>query len=336
MVTTAPAVHLKSYQQLGLEALPGDDNKCIVYFTPNQIYLLLVAFRIKALKEADLFNKYDWFIASSVTSTRALDEIAKIEGLPSVHVKVGFKWWGTFAEWLENRGDAKEPYRTPLGESVNLGQNPRLIIMCEESGGAVFGGSKLLYNKTKSKGLVGMREKDGFQLGILTLSLAARLYNQNSSFADYYCELLENYHIKNKYFFRIDKTLYNESLTAAKLQAAKKAGEADRDRVMEFFHSLAKKYPERMSLDQIEDQLNDKLAVGDVALPPLRHIRWIEDDNKQEDDTFNRLAGAFLQFDNFWFVIRASGTDAVLRYYISGLDRKEIKACQKSLMNLKI
>jgi len=336
MVTRAPAAKMEIYSKMGLEVEPGDDNSCIVYFTPNQIYLLLVAFRIKALRKAGDFHAYDWFIASSVTTSRALDELAELEGVSTVHVKVGFKWWGTFAKWLENRKDENEPYTSALGETVNLGKNPRLIIMCEESGGAVFGGSELLLNKTGSMGLVGMREKDGFQLGLLALSLGAWLHNENRFFADYYNEILATYKIKNKYFFRADKALYNESLSGAKLQAAKKKGEANRDGVMEFFHGLAKKCPTQMSLDQIQGELNNKLAKGDIALPQLKHIRWIEDDNRLEEETFNRLAGAFLQFDNFWFVIRASGTDAVLRYYISGLDREEIETCQQSLMNLQI
>jgi phosphomannomutase len=336
MVTTAPAANIENYRQLGLEVEQGEDKSCIVYFTPNQIYLLLVAFRIDALKEADLFNKYDWFIASSVTTSRALDELAGLEGIPTVHVKVGFKWWGTFAEWLENREDVNEPYMTALGETTKLGEDPRLIIMCEESGGAVFGGSELLFNKTGFQGLVGMREKDGFQLGFLALSLAAWLYNKDNSFADYYRELIENKNIQNKYFYRDDKTLYDESLSGTKLQQAKKDGEDRRDKVMVFFHGLAKKYPAQMSLDQIQDDLNNRLAAGDVALPPLKNIRWIEDENKKDAEQFNMLEGAFLQFDNFWFVIRASGTDAVLRYYINGLDEEEVKACQKSLMNLQI
>ncbi|MCK5508314.1 MAG: hypothetical protein KAI50_07310 [Desulfobacterales bacterium] len=329
MVTTAPSEHHERYTQLGLEVeLIPNSNKCIVYFTPNQIFFMLTAFQIASLKKSGLFDAYDWFIASSVTTSRALDELAELEKIPMVHVRVGFKHWGTFAQWLEKRKDINEPYVTALGEEVKLGKNPRLIIMCEESGGAIFGGTDLLLNKSRSKRMIALREKDGFQFGLLALSLAAFLYNSDQSFANYYCDLILKHNIKYKYFDRYDKRLYDERLSGQMLQNAKSKGKAKRDKVMKFFHDLAAKYPAGLSLDEICKEINSKLDKNCKPLPKLHHIRLI--------GKGTLLEGTFLQFKTFWFVIRASGTDAVLRYYMNGQDKEEIMAYQESLMNLQI
>ena len=329
MVTMASSKNYERYTQLGLEVESiHNSNKCIVYFTPNQIFFMLTAFQIASLKKSSLFDAYDWFIASSVTTSRALDELAELEKIPMVHVRVGFKHWGTFAQWLEKRKDINEPYVTALGEEVKLGKNPRLIIMCEESGGAIFGGTDLLLNKSRSKKMIALQEKDGFQFGLLVLSLAAFLYNSDQSFANYYCDLILKHNIKYKYFDRYDKRLYDERLSGQMLQNAKREGEAKRDKVMKFFHDLAAKYPTGLSLDEICKEINCKLDKNCKPLPKLHHIRLI--------GKGTLLEGTFLQFKTFWFVIRASGTDAVLRYYINGQDKEEIKAYQESLMNLQI
>ncbi len=329
MVTIAPYKDYEKYSQLGLEVETFDgSDKCIVYFTPNQIFFMLTAFQIESLKKSNLLDRYDWFIASSVTTTKALDELAELEKIPSIHVRVGFKHWGTFAYWLENREDINEPYVTALGEEVIIGKKPRLIIMCEESGGAIFGGADLLTNKSHSKKMIALREKDGFQFGILTLSLAAALYNSDQYFADYYCDLITDHNIKFKYFNRYDKCLYDESLSGPMLQDAKKKGEATRDKVMKFFHDLAEKCPTLLSLDDIRNEINSKLDSNCEPLPKLDNIRLI--------GKGTLLEGTFLQFKTFWFVIRASGTDAVLRYYINGQDKEEIITYLESLMTLKI
>ncbi|MFO7557280.1 MAG: hypothetical protein R6X10_00485 [Desulfobacterales bacterium] len=327
MVTTAPAANHTIYIDLGLEVeLRDNEDRCIVYFTPNQIFFMLAAFQIAALKKSGAFDAYDWFIASSVTTSRALDELAELEKIPIVHVRVGFKHWGTFAEWLEGRKDENEPYTTALGEEIRLGKQSRLVLMCEESGGAIFGGKEFLKNRSVSREIIAMREKDAFQFGLLTLSMGAFLYNANQSFADYYCNLIQQHNIRNKYFSRSDKKLYDESLLGVERQEAKKAGEARRDTIMQYFHDLAVKYSGGMSLAEISDELNSRLDRNSQTLPELKQICLI--------GKGTLLEGTFLQFESFWFVIRASGTDAVLRYYINGEDKREIEACQEALMSI--
>ena len=73
------------------------------------------------------------------------------------------------------------------------------------------------------------------------------------------------------------------------------------------------------------DALNSKLLQNQAAQPPCRpkRICFVGD-------------GSLVEFDTFWCVIRASGTDAVLRYYIDGTNKTETDSALKSLIALNI
>jgi phosphomannomutase len=235
---------------------------------------------------------------------------------------------GTFSEWLENRTIPNEPFINALGDKICIGNKPRALIMCEESGGSVFGGTEFLMNESGSAGLIALREKDGFQFSLMTLSLAAHLYNSNRSFADYYCSLIEEHNIQNRFFNRKDVRLYDESLTGPAREKAKSNGEKKRDKVMDFYRELAKEASSGKSLDEVHDKINSLLDKGDKAIPKPKRVCVVGEGKL--------LEGTFMEFDNFWFLIRASGTDALLRYYIEGKDKDEIKAYQQSFINLRI
>jgi phosphomannomutase len=284
---------------------------------------MLTAYRIFAMKKAGLINEHDWFVTRSVPTTHALDELAALEELPVAEVRVGFKFMGTLADWVENRTDPSKPFVTPTAIKVKLGANPRPLIMCEESGGAIFGGTDFLWNKSRTKGLLALREKDGMQLALFTLSLAAFLHNSGQSFADFYCERVTKNDIKNRYYNRRDVLLYDESLVGQARQAAKQAGIARRDQVMAFFQNLAERFQAGEPADKIGDEINSRLADGDKLLPRPEKICYLGD-------------GTLIECEPFWYVIRASGTDAVLRYYIEGKDRDALETAQKSLVNLRM
>jgi phosphomannomutase len=257
-----------------------------------------------------------------------LNELAEKEGLPIVHVRVGFKHWGTFAQWLETRKSPDEPYITALGERFSIGPDPRLILMCEESGGAILGGDEPIQNRAGNQKIIAMREKDAFQFGLMTLCIGASLFNTGKSFAEYYCELIDAYAIQNRYFDRYDQKLYDERLTGAERATAKTEGEARRDRIMNYFNELVRKYPSSLDLDGVRNDIQNRLPKGAPALPLLKSIRPI--------GSGGLLEGTFMQFETLWFVIRASGTDAVLRYYINGRDKDEIQSFQESVMSMTI
>jgi phosphomannomutase len=329
MITATSAEKVERARALGLEveSCPGTD-KAIVYFTPNQLFFMLTAHRINILKEAGLLGAYDWFIAPSISNSRSLAELAAFESIPVAKVRVGFKYMGTLCEWLENRSDSNEPFMDAVGDRIAIGAQPRALIMCEESGGAVFGGTRLLMNESGSKGLISLREKDGMQFGLMALSLAARLYNSQRSFADYYCQLIETHDIRHKYFERRDVTLYDESLTGAERARAKAAGERTRDRNVAFFKKLAEQAAAGTPLEAIHNELNSRLREGEKTLPKPTRLRLVGEGKP--------LEGTLAEFDDFWILIRASGTDALLRYYIEGKDKDEVKAYQQSFINLRM
>ncbi len=328
-ITLTSAEEAKRAEKLGLEieTFP-DSDKAVVYFTPNQLFFMLTAYRIGALKKSGLLSACDWFVAPSISTSRSIGELVARENIPVVQVRVGFKYMGALSEWLENRDNANKPFVNAIGNKIYIGGKPRALIMCEESGGAVFGGTELLMNESGSKGLIALREKDGMQFGIMALSLASRLFNSNRSFADYYCGLIKKYDIKNKFFKRKDIKLYDENLTGAELEKAKAIGINKRNAVMNFFKKLAEQASDGKSLREILDAINSKLTSGDKAIPEFKRISNIGEGKL--------LEGTFMEFKDFWFVIRASGTDALLRYYIEGKDKDEITAYQQSLINLKI
>ncbi len=320
IVTMTSVQQAEQAKAIGLEV---EEDMPVVYFTPNQLFFMLTAYRISVLKDVGLLDAYDWFVTPSISSSRSIGELAAQENIPVAYVRVGFKYMGTFSEWLENRSDPNEPFINAIGEKVYFGKKPRALIMCEESGGAVFGGTELLLNKSGSKGLIALREKDGMQFGLMALSLATYLYNSKRSFADYYCGLIKDHDIRNRFFNRRDIRLYDESLTGTELQNAKADGIKMRDRTMDFFMELAGK-----PLDEIRYEINSKIADAKRAIPRPKRACIVGEGKL--------LEGMLMEFDTFWFLIRASGTDALIRYYIEGKDKDEIKAYQQSLINLKI
>jgi phosphomannomutase len=323
MVTAAPLESVNRAVELGLEVdtFPNSQ-KCVVYFTPNQIFFMLAAYRIEALKKAEPLREYNWFVTRSVATTRSVAELAAKAGLPSADVRVGFKYMGTFAEWAESRKDPAEPFISPTGERVVLGGNPRPLIMCEESGGAIFSGTDLLWNKSATRSMLALREKDAMQVGALALSLAAHLYNSNGSFASFYCDAIAENDIKDKYFDRRDVRLYDESLLGTERQTAKQAGVKKRDSVMAFFRNLAEKFASN-PIDDVQNELNSRLPSNDAVMPRPRKICDVGD-------------GTLLEFETFWCVIRASGTDAVLRYYIEGATKEGVEVALKSLISMRV
>lgn len=329
MVTLASVKEAERAETLGLEieTFSGLD-KAVIYFTPNQLFFMLTAYRIGALKKSGSLSARGWFVAPSISTSRSISEIAARENIPIVQVRVGFKYMGALSEWLENRNNPNESFINAIGDKIHIGEKPRALIMCEESGGAVFGGAELLMNEQKSKGLIALREKDGMQFGMMALSLASCLFNSSRSFADYYCELIKEYDIKNKFFNRKDVKLYDENLTGAEQEKAKTAGIRKRNAVTGFFKELADQASMGKSMEDIHGEIISLLRAGDTELPKPKQVC-----NAGEGKL---LEGTYMEFEDFWFLIRASGTDALLRYYIEGKDKDKITACQQSFINLKI
>ena len=236
-----------------------------------------------------------------------------------IRTPVGFKYFGEVAEQIEGQiEEGKEDIivHTPTNETISVGKNPRILIMAEESGGAAMGGTRIAVSKNGMKKSIALKEKDGFQIGLATMALAARLFFEKRSFAQFYQESIEKNEIEYRFYERLDITLYDENLPSDELAAAKQEGISRRDNVVSFFKGLIKKPAE-----EVFTLLKNKMP--DQELPPVKDITWAGD-------------GTLIDFEGMWWEIRASGTDAILRYYIEGRDLEKIKAVNRAFSEIDI
>lgn len=324
IVTTAPAALAARARAGGLEVDPLDDRLCLVYFKPNQIYFLLAALRMQALAETGLLKSYDLVAAITYPTSRSIlavaEAIAAGHGarLGTVLVPVGFKYFGELVASVQDqlaRGVGEVTFTEATGRVRALGKNPRFLIMAEESGGAAMGTLEWVKNHDGGAASLALKEKDGFQVGLFTLLAAARLRAAGSSFAQWYLELLERHPIPYAAYERQDITLYDESLQGDARRAAQAAANRLKDGLVSYFRALTAMTPEAAT-----GRLRAEL--GDPAFPAIRDAFWAQD-------------GSFLEFDGAWFELRASGTDAVLRYYFEGSDPATVHRLNSQLAALR-
>ena len=310
MVTVAPGMLAEPAAAAGLEVDPLDDERCLVFFKPNQIYFMLTALKIASLAEADELDDYNWIVATTWPTSMSIGEIAassseRLGGsLGTFRVPVGFKYFASLVGELEDQIAAKSvdtQARDVTGTVTGFGPRPRLLMMAEESGGAAMGPAEPVVSRHGNRTSLAPKEKDGMQIGVMALCLAARLYTQGGSFAGHYLELLDKHETRYRFYERRDITLFDESLQGAARDEAKAAGNARKETTVAFFASLEGKDPTEAAA-----LLVDRMPEGS-ALPTIRRV-------------FHAGDGTYIEFDSLWFELRASGTDAVLRYYMEGRD----------------
>lgn len=324
VAAAAPVAEKDDLTKIGVEIDERTaHDRCVAYFTPNQLYVMVAAFRLEALRAAKQIDKFDWFIGASYPTTKALAQLAKAYGIRFVQVPVGFKHIGDLCEKIERQLGSEVVFDTVTGEQVALGKKPRAIIMCEESGGANLGGSELLVSRHGKNNMLALREKDGMQVGLAVLSLAAKLTMEGSSLARYYSSIVKTNNIRWLQYGRKDLTLYDERLLGVALAKAKQEGVARRDKTMAFFKNLVGECKSgKSTLDQLSARINSMAPGGAGVFPGLNNATWIGD-------------GPLLESDDLRFILRASGTDAVLRYYIEGKDLQKMEAVLDMLTKLK-
>jgi phosphomannomutase len=320
MVTVAPAALAATASAAGLEVDPLDAERCLVFFKPNQIYFMLTALKLEGLAAAGALEAHDWITATTFPTSRSIGEIAEVTGrrlgatLPRFQVPVGFKYFAELVGSLEKQtaaGVSPATARDVTGRTVSLGARPRMLIMAEESGGAAMGFAEPVTSRHGARRSLAPKEKDAMQIGVLALCLGARLHVEGGSFAGYYLAALDRYDTTYRFYERRDLTLFDESLQGEAREAAKAAGNARKDATVAFFASL-----EGRSADAIAAALRAGLPAG-TALPPVERA-------------FRAGDGTMIEFTGLWFELRASGTDAVLRYYMEGRDAATVGALNEA------
>lgn len=155
------------------------------------------------------------------------------------------------------------------------------------------------------------------QIGVMALCLAARLHGQGTSFAEHYLRLLEENGTKYRFYERRDITLFDEALQGAARSEARVAGNRLKEATVAFFASLEGLEPSRAAA------ILQPLLPAEVELPVIRRV-------------FHAGDGTFIEFENQWFELRASGTDAVLRFYMEGSDQDRVAELNAAFAALQV
>jgi len=194
MVTTAPAFMADTLVAAGLEVDPLDDERCFVFFKPNQIYFMLTALKIQSLDEAGELGNYNWIVASTFPTSMSIGEVATTinertgAGLSTYRVPVGFKYFASLVGDLEQQiadGEKETKATDVTNVETVFGPKPRLLMMAEESGGAAMGPAEPVSSRTGKRTSLAPMEKDAMQIGIMSLCLGARLHTSGGSFGEY-------------------------------------------------------------------------------------------------------------------------------------------------------
>jgi len=172
-------------------------------------------------------------------------------------------------------------------------------------------------SKSGQRTSLAAKEKDAMQIGVMALCLAARLHRQERSWAAFYLDLLEQYDVTWRFYERRDITLFDEALKGTARDEAKEAGNRLKEATVATFAALEDRDPA-----DVTRELLDRLPAG-TELPAVQRC-------------FHAGDGTFLELEGIWFELRASGTDAVLRYYMEGEDQAKVAGLNKSFTEMRI
>jgi phosphomannomutase len=330
IVTVADSSLAEEASNMGLEVEKVEGRpQVVVYFKPNQIYFLIAALKLEMLvRSGELFD-FDWVIGTTYPTSRSIGELADVfnrkfaphfQGQGTrvrvFNTPVGFKYFGSMVGEIEERlrRGGEVVLTDATGMEVSLGQKPRILIMAEESGGAAMGSLDWSPSRHGRRQSLALKEKDGMQLALMNLSVMAMLHLEKSSFARLYMDKIREYDIVYRYYDRIDKKLFEESLIGTERERAQAVGNKAKEYMVETFRSFVGK----RDTDEVRGEL--QALVGEaVKIPEIKRVFWAGD-------------GTFIDFGSFWFELRASGTDAVLRFYIEGKDKLFLNKINQALV----
>ena len=324
LITSAEDAIAHQADQMGLEVerIKGEE-KCIVYFKPNQIYFLNTAVRLEMMAGSGELFQYDWVIGTTFPTSKSIGELADVFNrkyaaefekhgtrIRVFNTPVGFKYFGNMVSDIERRLEegGEVILMNAIGEKVSLGKNPRVLIMAEESGGATMGGIQWAYSRNGKRRSLALKEKDAMQIALMNLGIMGKLYLEGKSFAEFYIQKIEEFDIRYRFYERIDKKLFDESLTGKARERARALGNEVKEFMIEAFQALTRGEPVRSVQRTLQSMVGDG-----VTIPEIKRVFWAGD-------------GTYIDFGHFWFELRASGTDAVLRFYIEGKEQETLHA----------
>ena len=313
------ASRAETLENLGVDFLDLGDNRLLTIYTPNQAFLMLMDFYVKQLKTSGLWDHHPRFMIKTTPSALAWDQWGTANDVNVINVPVGFKEIAAIMKKIERQiADAPEVpvvIQDVYGETLLLGVQPRLIFAGEESGGMITGPEELIQSQG-GRTAIAMREKSAGESMVLVTALAAYCKQANIPLSDYLAAVFRENQITAMYDVREDITYYNESEpNPEKLQAAKRKGEAKRDKNDLFFLGIAIALRDKkIGIEQAREILTDALPGLDFTT--LEDVRFVGD-------------GSYLKFRDKCVEVRKSGTDAKTKAYASGGDKEECRKFAK-------
>ena len=310
----------ETLQDLGIDFLTLDEDRLLTIYTPNQAFLMLMDFHTKQLKAAGLWEDHPRFMIKTTPSALAWDQWGAANDVNVINVPVGFKEIAAIMKKIERQladaPDAPVVVQDVYGETISLGVQPRLIFAGEESGGMITGPEKLIRSQG-GRTAIAMREKSAGESMVLVTALAAHCKQADISLSDYLATVFTENRISATCDVREDITYYNESEpNPEKLRAAKREGEAKRDKNDLFFLGIAIALRDgEIDMDQARAILTD--ALPDLDFTTLEDVRFVGD-------------GSYLKFRDKCVEVRKSGTDAKTKAYASGSDKAECREFAKA------
>ena len=314
------ASRAETLEHLGVDFLDLGDDRLLTIYTPNQAFLMLMDFYAKQLKTSGLWEDHPRFMIKTTPSALAWDQWGEANDVKVINVPVGFKEIAAIMKKIEKQiADAPD---TPVivqdvyGETIGLGVQPRLIFAGEESGGMITGPEELIESQG-GRTAIAMREKSAGESMVLVTALASHCKQANITLSDYLAVVFAESRIRATCDVREDITYYNESEpNPEKLQAAKREGEAKRDKNDLFFLGIAIALRDgKIDVEQARAILSDALPSLDFTT--LEDVRFVGD-------------GSYLKFHDKCVEVRKSGTDAKTKAYASGGDKEECRQFAKA------
>lgn len=298
-------------EDYGISYIKLNESRILTVYSANQAFLMLMNYRVKQLKAHGKFKNHPRFMIKTTASALSWDEWAKAHGIKVVNVPVGFKEIANIMKKVElklkNNPEKEVIIDDVLGNSINLGVNPRLVFAGEESGGMIMGTEELIKSQN-GRFAIAMREKSATEAIIVASALIAKLQKEQTPLSKYLVQIFEENNIIGRFDTRVDIAYYNESEPDInKLKKEKVLGEAKRTKNDLFYLSMAMGVKKGiMTLGDVKEVLNDSFK--SLIFDNLVSIKFVGD-------------GTYLEFTDKYIEIRPSGTDAKTKAYGGGSDK---------------
>lgn len=305
---------IKIIEKLGANYIEVGEKKIFTVYHPTYSFFLVMDYYMKQLKQEGIWEDHPRFIITTTPSSKIWSEWAEKNNIKVVLTPVGMKEIAHVMKKVE-----KQIFERPkkdviiqdvFSKKINLGKDSRMVFGGEESGGMIAGLEEFVESKSGRKAMA-MREKSAGETTIIATTLAAFLFKNKKLISEYLEEIFRENNIKSIYFIRDDIIYYNESEpNPLKLKQEKMAGEIKRDNLDTFYLAIA------LGLKDKKININQAREVLKEIIPDLDFSRLL--DVKFTGDA------SFFQFDKKLFVqIRRSGTDAKMRGYSGGPNKKD-------------